>query len=133
LELSDEEITPYAGLGMYGELYKAIGLDREINMIFPEPKSAAGFTANTYIQPLTLMFIGGGKYKEDIRKIKVDKGLRRICEIKTVPSGDAIGDWLRRDSKKKIDSMKVVNDNLTNRILRKLPGKEFTLQDIKRS
>lgn len=127
LEFSDEEVTPYAGLTLYGEMYKAIGLDREINMIFPKPGSGKGFEANTYIEPVTMMFIGGGKYIEDIRKIKVDKGLRRICEMEKVPSGDAIGDWLRRDSKKKIDSMKEVNDNFTKRILRRAEKKEWTL------
>lgn len=111
LEFGEEEITPYAGLALYGEMYKAIGLDKEINNLFPKPGSGAGFSANTYIQPLVLMFIGGGKYIEDIRKIEVDKGLRRICEMNKIPSGDAIGDWLRRNSNKKIEIMKEVNDN----------------------
>ena len=40
LEFSEkEEITPYAGLGIYGEMYKAIGIDREVEGIFPKPGS----------------------------------------------------------------------------------------------
>ena len=64
LEFSDEEITPYAGLCVYGEMYKAIGLDKEVNQIFPRPGSGAGFKANTYIQPLAMMFLGGEKTSE---------------------------------------------------------------------
>lgn len=127
LEFSDEEITPYVGLALYGEMYKAIGLDKEINMIFPKPGSGAGFSANTYLQPLVLMFIGGGKYIEDIRKIEVDKGLRRICEMNKIPSGDAIGNWLRRDSNKKIEIMKEVNDNFLKRILKRVNKDNLTL------
>ena len=127
LEFSEEEITPYAGLALYAEMYKAIGLDKEIDMTFSAPGSGAGFKANTYIEPLVLMRIGGGKYIEDIRKIAVDKGLRRITEIEKVPSGDAIGDWLRRSSYKKIEDMKEVNDSFTLRILRRSKQDKFTL------
>ncbi|MFH0948753.1 MAG: transposase [Elusimicrobiota bacterium] len=73
------------------------------------------------------MFIGGGKYIEDIRKIKVDTGLRRICKMDVVPTSDAIGDWLRRDSGKKINCIKTTNDNFTTRILKKAKKEEFTL------
>ena len=67
LEYSEkEQIAPYTGLGIYAELYKGIGLDKIIGKYFPEPGSARGNEANKYIYPLTLMFIGGGKYIEDI-------------------------------------------------------------------
>lgn len=127
LEFSEEEVTPYTGLGMYGEMYKAVGLDKEINITFPKPMSGAGFSANTYIEPLVMMFLGGGKYIEDIRKIAIDKGLRRICNLEKIPTGDAIGDWLRRNSLKKIESMKSINDNFTRRIIKKAEKKELTL------
>lgn len=127
LEYGEEEITPLAGLGMYDEMYKAIGLDKEIERIFPEPGSGNGIKANEYIEPLVMMFIGGGKYIEDIRKIKVDKGLRKICKLKRIASGDATGDWLRRDSWIKIKYMKIVNDNLTKRIIKRAEKEEMTL------
>ncbi len=41
------------------------------------------------------MLIGGGRYLEDIRQIKIDEGLKKICGIKKVPSADAIGRFLR--------------------------------------
>lgn len=122
-----EEITPYAGLALYGEMYRAIGLDKEVNRVFPPPGSGAGFDANTYINPIVMMFIGGGKYIEDIRKVKADKGLRRICKMEKVPGGDAIGDWLRRDGKGKIEYMEIINKNLTRRGIKKAKVDGFTL------
>jgi len=112
---------------MYGEMYKAIGIDKEVERIFPKPGSGAGIKANEYIEPLVMMFIGGGKYIEDIRKIKVDKGLRKICNLKKIPSGDAIGDWLRRDSWRKIRDIKIINDNFTVRIAKRTERKGLTL------
>jgi hypothetical protein len=127
LEYGEDEITPYAGLCMYGEMHKAIGLDKEINAIFPAPGSGAGFDANTYIEPIILTFIGGGKYIEDIRKIEADNALKKICKIDKVPGGDAIGDWLRRNSWNKVASLKTINDNLTGRIIKRAKEKELTL------
>jgi hypothetical protein len=122
-----EEITPYAGLGLYGELYKGMGIEKEIKKIFPTPGSGKGYEANEYIKPLVLMFIGGGEHIEDIRKIKADKGLRQICKMEVVPSGDAIGDWVRRDSRKKIEDIKIIQENISRRILKKEERQEYTL------
>ena len=128
LEFSEkEEITPYAGLGIYGEMYKAIGIDREVEKIFPKPGSGVGIEANNYIEPIMLMFIGGGKYIEDIRKINADKGLKTICKIKRVPGSDAIGDWLRRGSENKIEKISEINDNITDRIIKRAKEEELTL------
>jgi len=53
--------------------------------------------------------------------------LRRICKMAKIPTGDAIGDWLRRESNKKMKYMKKVNDNFTARILKRTQKEELTL------
>lgn len=127
LEFSEKEkITPYAGLAIYGELYKGIGLDKLITKYFPEPGSNRGFKADEYIQPLVLMLIGGGKYLEDMKKIDADESIKNICKIEQVPTPEAYGDWIRRGAKKK-ECLKQVNEVLTNRILKKTEQEEFTL------
>lgn len=127
LEYGKEEVTPYAGLGLYGEMFKALGLAKEINMILPKPGSGKGFEPAEYVKPLVMMFIGGGKYIEDIRKIQADKGLRKICNIEEIPGADAIGDWLRRVGWRKAEKLNEVNDNFTRRIIKKSVLNEFTL------
>ena len=128
LEYSEkEEITPYAGLGIYGELYNKAGISDDIGKIFPKPGSGAGFEANTYINSIAMMFIGGGKYLEDIEKIKVDKGLRKICKLKRVAGPDGVGEWLKRAGDKKIEYMEEVNEKFSEKALKMRKGKEFTL------
>ncbi|MBD3272028.1 MAG: IS1380 family transposase [Elusimicrobia bacterium] len=128
LEFSElEKITPYAGLGLYGELYRSMGLHREVDNELPGPKSGAGYEANAYICPISLMFIGGGKYLEDIRKVEADKGLRDMCQMKIVPSSDAIGDWLRRDSAEKEAGVGRLNDRVAKRMIRKSAEEKLTL------
>ena len=122
-----EEITPYAGFAMYGEMYKGIGMDKEINSKLPAPGSGRGFKPNAYVNPLVLMFLGGGKYMEDIRKIKADKGLRRVCKLKTIPTSDAIGNWCRKESKEKSQRLGEVNDEYVVRALKKSKQQKYTI------
>lgn len=127
LEYSEKEkITPYAGLAIYAELYKGVGVDKIVGKCFPEPGSARGFKANKYIYPLVLMFLGGGKYIEDIEKIAVDESLKSICKIKRVPTSDAYGEWVKRDEQKK-EYIKEVNDEYSVRVLKRAKGEGFTL------
>ncbi len=101
--------------------YKGIGLDKIIGKYFPEPGSARGNEANKYIYPLTLMFIGGGKYIEDIEKIAADEGLKKICKIDKAPTPTAYGDWIGDEDKK--EHIK----RLSKRILKRAKEEGFTL------
>ncbi len=115
----EEPITPNAGLGLYAELYKGVGLDREVKKQFPEPGSGAGYEADEYVKSIVLMMIGGGRYLEDIRKIQMDEGLKKIAQMKRVPTADGIGDWMRRESEKKMGSLQRISDELSGRVLKR--------------
>jgi len=122
-----EMITPYAGLGVIGGMWRSLGLDKEVNTLFPQPGSGAGFNANIYVNSMVMMMTGGGRVIEDIRKIKADKGLQKICNMDKVPSADAMGNWLRRNSRAKEKCLDKINANMTVRILRKAKEEGFTL------
>jgi hypothetical protein len=127
LEFSGNEmVTARAGLGLYGELYKSSGVCGDIKRMFPKPGSGKGYEAHWYIYPAVMTIIDGGEHLEDIARIGCDKGLRKIGNISEVPSSDAAGDWLRRDSDNKTGLLSTVNDNLTAKILRRVEG-DFTL------
>jgi hypothetical protein len=117
-----EMVTAKAGLGMYGELYKSSGVHADIARLFPEPGSGKGYEAHWYIYPAILTVIDGGEHLEDIGRIGCDKGLRKIGRLKEVPSPDAAGDWLRRDSERKVGLLKAVNDNLNRKLLKRVEG-----------
>jgi len=117
-----EEVTCQAGLGLYGEMNRSVGIDKDVERIFAVPGSGKGYKAWEYIQPLELMFLGGGRYIEDIRKIGADKGLCRMSRIERVPSSDAVGRWLGRGWEEKREWLKEVHDNLSMKGLRKIEG-----------
>lgn len=70
LEKASELLTAHAGLVLAGEYMQALKLPHMINTHMPPAKSAVGYGASDYIQPLILMLLGGGQSIADMRTIK---------------------------------------------------------------
>ena len=96
IEITNDTITPHAGLALFGEFAVGLGLLDLADRYLPKPGSGAGYKASEYIFPLVLTLNGGGRSIEDTRKIRDDEGLREILPLEKLPSSDATGDWFRR-------------------------------------
>jgi len=96
IEMTRDNITPHAGLALFGEFAVGLGLLESADRYLPKPGSGAGYRASEYIFPLVLTLNGGGRSLEDTREIRDDEGLREILPLEKFPSSDATGDWLRR-------------------------------------
>ena len=127
IEKTEEHITPNSGLSIYIELYKAAKVEQNIRELFPKPGSAKGFEANVYVLSILLLFLAGGKYIEDIKKIKLDKALKKIGRLSIIPTADAIGDWMRNDSAAKIQAIEILHRRLTKRFLKQILRRDHTL------
>ena len=75
---------------------KALDLPGLLDRTLPAPGSVAGYRPSPFVLPLTLMLHGGGRSLEDLREIRVDRGLHHLLGMEHIPSSDATGDWLRR-------------------------------------
>lgn len=96
LETTEEMLTANAGLVLFGEFMRGLGLHRWLAQEMPKPGSGRGYEADAYIPPLALMLNGGGRSLEDLRILKNDAALATLLKQETLPSTDAAGDWLRR-------------------------------------
>ena len=128
VEGTDEQLTPRAGEAVFGEFLKALGLDRLVERHLPQPGSNRGYAPYAFIQPLLLMLHGGGKYLDDVRMMASDTALLSLLGIANVPTADAIGKWLKRDSVTKKEGMEAVNRILLKRHLSRI--KEPLVLDI---
>jgi len=96
LELTNEKLTPHAGLVVAHEFHMGLGLDRLLDEHLPRPGSNRGYRPSEVILPLTLMLQGGGGDLDDIGVIARDRALREATELRRVPAAATLGDWLRR-------------------------------------
>lgn len=96
VEATEEMLTANAGLALFGEFMQGLGLHRWLAQEMPLPGSGRGYKAAAYVKPLVLMLTGGGRSLEDLRTLKADTALSALLKLDTLPSTDALGDWLRR-------------------------------------
>ena len=60
LAASDESLTAHAGLVLFGEYLRAMGIAGLINHELPGAGSAAGYDPSAHVSPIVLMLAGGG-------------------------------------------------------------------------
>ena len=92
LASTDETLTAQAGLALFGEYCHALGVPAWLDAALPAPGSGAGCHALSVI----FMRHGGGRSLEDLRTLRAESGLLALLKLESVPSSDALGDWLRR-------------------------------------
>lgn len=129
LGITEEEITPRAGLSVYDEFLRGFGIKDLIDRHMPLPGSNRGYMAWSYIEPLMLMLYGGGRHIDDLREIREDRALRRLIGLKGIPSSSTVGDWLARTGGGEgLRCFKRgVIDGATRKALRRDKRKEYTL------
>ncbi len=125
LKITSDCITPKSGLVVFFEAARAMGLLSKIDQLFPRPGSNRGIQARDYVMSIVLMFLGGGRFMEDIRQIKDDNGLLKLCGIRRVPSPDAIALWLREEDN--LNRLLRIMEYLNAEIIKHSETEEFTL------
>jgi|SRR3990172_3640911 len=131
LEMTDEVLTPRAGLALVGEYLHGLGLHRALARELPEPGSGRGRKAVVYAEPIILMQLGGGRCIEDLRILEGDKGLKKVLKYE-IPSVSATGDWLRRMGNpakraKGLKGLERVQIAHCHQVMRREPFSEYTL------
>ena len=96
LELTDERLTPHAGLVLAHEFHLGLGLDGLLDEHLPPPLSNRGYDPSEVVLPLVLMLLGGGRDLADIGVIAGDRALCEAAGLREVPASSTLGDWLRR-------------------------------------
>ena len=124
---TNDEITAYSGLALYAEILRGLRVGKLANQYFPKPGSQKGYQPSQYVEPIVLLFLLGGTYLEDIRKLSVDRALGRICEWGKLPSSDGIGNYLKRHVVEKQRGLERLHKMMHQKFLKGTSRKSHTL------
>lgn len=80
------------------QFVSAMGLPAEVDALFPSPGSNRGYLASRYVRTLITHFTDGGRYLEDMRRLRTDGGFTALLPLEQIPTPSAVGGWLRRTS-----------------------------------
>jgi hypothetical protein len=119
LAKSNEKLTDRGALALVDEYAEAIGLPQAAQAALPAPGSNRGIDPADYVRTLVAHFADGGRFLEDVRRLRRDAGFRELIEMDHMPGPDAVGDWLRRMGETgQHVALRRCNDRLVRRYLR---------------
>ena len=104
IKASNELLTDRGGLALFDEYVQSTGILNSVDQVFPWPGSNRGISASSYFRVLGLHMFDGGRYLEEIRDLKDDKGFRKVLDLDRFPGPDAVGDWLRRHGEQALEA-----------------------------
>lgn len=96
LEGTEERLTRRTGLVLVDRFGKKINLANKIDRAFGRPGSNRGMAASEYVLTLVQMLIDGAMHLEDVKDFERDEAYKLMTGREHYPTGDALGDWLRR-------------------------------------
>ena len=119
LATTKDHLTSRGGLLLLAEVMSQLGLSELVNSYFPAPGSNRGYSPSDYVNTFVMMLNEGGRCLEDVRHLKREAPLLSVLGLKTLPSADALGDWLRRLGKSKvgINALAQINKRLLSAAL----------------
>lgn len=129
LDITKETLTSHAGLAVMAEFNHGLGLRRLVDSCLPQPRSNRGYQPSVYVDSLILMLQGGGRFLDDLRELRQDKGLSKILKTQVIPDAGATGDWLRRmgNDTGGLSGLSRVGNSITARIMRRDGLSNYTL------
>lgn len=121
LETTNDILTSRAGLTVLAEVMNQLNLAKLIDRHFPSPGSNRGYLASSYVNTFILMLNEGGQCLDDVRHLKCESELLSLLGLGSIPSADAMGDWLRRLGKSAvgINALAQINRSLISSALHK--------------
>jgi hypothetical protein len=136
IEKSELPITSKSGLYLLDFLLDQIDFNRNANRIFGAPGSNRGFAASVFLRTMIHMIADGALALDDVKGFQDDEGYKRMLDDPIIPSSDALGDWLYRQSQithtnkeagKKVDEKDQITDNPGEKKIMALIGEHARL------
>jgi len=127
IESTDEKLTPRAGVAIFGEYLKGMGLEKLCNSNIPLAKHPNGYNPFEFMYPLILMLHSGGRVLNDIREIRLDTALKELLKIDRVPTAGAFTKYLHKHGTEGEDAIRKINKQFLKRFLKSIKNEELIL------
>lgn len=88
-----DEVTPWAGVGLFLELYRRVGVGSAVEQGLPLKKSPKGLRHGEMVEAFVLLSALGGECLDDFGHLRPDEGLRALLGYR-LPAPPTARQWL---------------------------------------
>jgi hypothetical protein len=118
LRFETKALTSYAGLELIRRYFKQLELVGRLRRHLAGQGLDADFGAARMILLLIGLLIIGGRRLQHVLFVRDDCLLQRLCGLRSVPTPQTIGRWLRRFTARQLERLQRVNEELVAETIR---------------
>jgi len=124
LGTTTEAVTSFAGLPLFLQMGKALGLEKKLNGLRLKERERGYAPAETIFSLMGIQHAGGAAL-DDVEVLKRDEGLRRL--VGAIPAANTLGEFLRRFTTRTLYGLGRIVANTAVAVMRAARLKEVTL------
>jgi hypothetical protein len=124
LGTTTEAVTSFAGLPLFLQMGKALGLEKKLNELALKERER-GYKPADMIFSLMGVLQAGGAALDDLEVLKRDEGFRRL--VRAIPAANTLGEFLRRFVNRTLYGLGRIVLNTAVGVIRSVGLKDVTL------
>jgi hypothetical protein len=127
IEFADQKVSSYSGLELFKRYFRTIGLNDRIRQAFRGHHFDGDYGVGHYIMVFIALWITGGRRLRHVAFLADDPLVKRLCDLKTIPSDRSISRWLGQFTHDSLQALVSLNSEIIEEKIKALDLPRITL------
>lgn len=127
IEFGEQDVSSYAGLELFKRYFRLIGLNDRIRWAFRDHDFGGDYGVGHFILVFIALWLTGGRRLRHIAFLEDDPLVKRLCDLKTLPSDRSASRWLGQFTNDSLQALVSLNSEIVEEKLKTLDLPRITL------
>jgi len=127
IEFVEQDITSYSGLELFRRYFRLIELHRRVRDGCHGVGVGSDYGCANLVLVVIAMFLVGARRLDQLKYIANDPLVKRLCELKRIPSGQTVVNFLKQFTQQRLRALVSVNSELVYEQIERLNLTRLTI------
>lgn len=127
IEFVEQDITSYSGLELFRRYFRLVGLHRRVREACRGVGVHSDYGCVNLVLVVMAMFLVGARRLEQLQYIAHDPLVKRLCELKRLPRGQTVVNFLKKFTQQRLQALISVNSELVYEQIERLNLARLTI------
>ncbi len=127
IEFAEQQVSSYSGLELFKRYFRIIRLNDQIRRAFKAHDFRGDYGVAHYILVFIALWLTGGRRLRHVEFLADDPLVKRLCNLKTLPSDRSLSRWLGQFTHDSLQALASLNSEIVEKKLQELQLARITL------
>ena len=127
IEFAEQQVSSYSGLELFKRYFRIIRLNDQIRQAFKAHDFRGDYGVAQYILVFIALWLTGGRRLRHVEFLADDPLVKRLCNLKTLPSDRSLSRWLGQFTHDSLQALVSLNSEIVEKKLQELQLPRITL------